>query len=431
MKQVFLLFLACLAIVVAEAQPTPKEEIKNNVFLSASNGLAYPGPAQVKLTPAPKGKKPFYLSHYGRHGSRYQTSVRDYNYVLETLQKGNERGKLTALGKEVLRRVELMNDDADERQGDLTDLGIRQQKDIAHRMMERFPELFKGAAVVDAHSTMVLRCVFSMENALHQMLSENPKLCITHNATRQDMHYLNYIDRELNTASASKEVRDAYDRYCREHACWQRPTERLFNDTAYYRWQVNGERLSYYLFRMAGSIQNTGLRDQVTLYDLFTDDEIYKNWQMENAYWFLGYGFTSLNGGCQPFVQRRLLRRIVDQADSCLALPRPGVQLRYGHETCLLPLVCLMNINHFGETIDDLNQLEQRGWVNYRAFPMAANVQLVFYRHDPSDKDVLVKVLLNEIEATLPLPTDSAPYYRWADVRAYFLNKLDAYKENN
>jgi hypothetical protein len=38
-------------------------------------------------------------------------------------------------------------------------------------------------------------------------------------------------------------------------------------------------------------------------------------------------------------------------------------------------------------------------------------------------------VLLNENEATLPLPSDLAPYYRWSDFRKYYLKKLDAYEE--
>ena len=34
--------------------------------------------AKVELTKAPKGYKPFYISHYGRHGSRYYWSERLY-----------------------------------------------------------------------------------------------------------------------------------------------------------------------------------------------------------------------------------------------------------------------------------------------------------------------------------------------------------------
>jgi hypothetical protein len=59
---------------------------------------------------------------------------------------------------------------------------------------------------------------------------------------------------------------------------------------------------------------------------------------------------------------------------------------------------------------------------------MAGNVQFIFYRKSPADRDPLFKVLLNENEATLPLPTQQAPYYRWSDFRSYYLKKLDAYE---
>ena len=36
-----------------------------------------------------------------------------------------------------------------------------------------------------------------------------------------------------------------------------------------------------------------------------------------------------------------------------------------------------------------------------------------------------VVVVLNEKEATLPVKTDQYPYYKWEDVRAYYLKKLD------
>ena len=34
-----------------------------------------------KMTPAPKGYKPFYISHYGRHGSRYYWNATLYREV--------------------------------------------------------------------------------------------------------------------------------------------------------------------------------------------------------------------------------------------------------------------------------------------------------------------------------------------------------------
>jgi hypothetical protein len=105
------------------------------------------------------------------------------------------------------------------------------------------------------------------------------------------------------------------------------------------------------------------------------------------------------------------------------------VHLRYGHETVVLPLICLLDINGFGLVTDDLNQLVDKGWINYRAFPMGANLQFIFYRKSPKDRDPLFKLLLNENEAKLPLPAKQAPYYRWSDFRKYYLKKLDAYED--
>ena len=125
---------------------------------------------------------------------------------------------------------------------------------------------------------------------------------------------------------------------------------------------------------------------------------------------------------------RNLLRNIIQQADSCIALPHPGATLRYGHDTMVMPLVCLLDLNGNGRQIADLEKLAEQNWVDYKIFPMASNLQFVFYRRSVADKDVLFKVLLNENEATLPLKTDVAPYYHWKDFRDFYLRKLDAYR---
>ena len=263
------------------------------------------------------------------------------------------------------------------------------------------------------------------------MVKMNPRLNIVSDASASDLAILSFNDKELMQNILADDARKAFDAYCRSKACWQRVVGQLFTDTAFVNSRINGERLNYYLFRMASNIQNMEVRKQLTFYDLFTDEEIYMNWQATNAYWFMGYGYTSLNGNKQPFMQRALLRRIISDADSCLKLKHPGATLRFGHDTVLLPLVCLMGLNGYDKSIRDLNYLEKRGWVDYRVFPMAANVQIVFYRKSPGDSDVLLKVLLNENEATLPLPGNQAPYYRWSDFKEYYTKLLDSYEEDD
>ena len=42
-----------------------------------------------------------------------------------------------------------------------------------------------------------------------------------------------------------------------------------------------------------------------------------------------------------------------------------------------------------------------------------------------------MKALLNEREVTLPISTDQHPYYKWADLRQYYLDKLAKFDKLN
>jgi len=103
--------------------------------------------------------------------------------------------------------------------------------------------------------------------------------------------------------------------------------------------------------------------------------------------------------------------------------------LRFGHEVCVLPLACLFELGASGARIEDLEHLDDT-WRNYDIFPMGCNIQLIFYRPKKGKQgDILVKGLLNEREQTLPVPTDNYPYYRWADLREYYMKKLADFEQ--
>ena len=430
MKKLLLTLVGAMFCMVLRAQ-TAAQEIRQNVLCTASNYMAYPGPIQQVLTPSPQGMKPFYISHYGRHGSRFHSRPSMYNEPYLTLARADSLGKLSNLGREVMLRLDIIRKDAENRWGELTPLGVQQQKDIARRMMERFPEVFEGHTDIDARSTGVGRCILSMEYALLEMLQHNPDLNVHHNATHRDMDYLNLQDKKLMALKFNKPAKEWYDRYVSQTAHHTHLMRELFADTLYANKHVNMVDLSVQLFLIAAIMQNTELGQHITLYDLFDYDESYRIWKIGNARWYIGWGAADVNGAVQPYAQRNLLRRLIEDADKVLSQPNTKVELRFGHETVLLPLICLLDINGYGFTTNDLEQLEPNGWINYRIFPMSCNLQLVFYRRSPKDRadDVLFKVLLNENEATLPLPANQAPYYRWGDFRRYYLDKLDRYEK--
>ncbi|MCI6081047.1 MAG: histidine phosphatase family protein [Prevotella sp.] len=424
-----LLFTAIISLfAITTIAQSVQEDLKRDIRYSASNQMAYPTPTQA-LTPAPEGYKPFYISHYGRHGSRYLINPKDYSYPHEVLKSADSAGVLTPLGKDVLKRYEIIIQEAANRYGELTPLGAEQHRQIARRMYERFPEVFEGNVWVDAKSTVVIRCILSMTNELTELTRLNPKLRIRHDASMHDMYYMNFNDKELLKKKWNKESNDVYEKYFKEMVNYDYAFCQLFTDTSFVWRKADARKFYEKLFHTANNLQNLEARKKVTLYDLFTDEDIYNNWRVANLWWYLGYGFSQLNGGKQPYVQRNLLRKIIEEADSCIVLQNPGATLRFGHETMVMPLTVLMGLNGYDLVTDDYAHLDQKGWVNYRIFPMGANIQLVFYRRNTGNKDVLVKVLLNENEATLPIKSNTAPYYKWSEVRDYYIKKIESYKE--
>lgn len=428
MKRTIFSVLLLSLFITASAQEA-KQQIIANHYLAGSTYYAYPGPQQKVLTPAPKGEHPFYISHYGRHGSRYLTSKEEYSEPLAVLREAEAKGKLTVKGQEVMRKLEKINAEAANRYGELTKLGAEQHKGIAKRMVQNFPEVFADSAVIEAKSTVVIRCILSMENELQQMLTMNPKLKITHDASAHDLYYMNLSDPNLNKLCKEKAVDSTFNAWKKENVNSYPLMTRLFNDTAYINKNVNMDKLNYQLFSIATILQNTELRNKISLYDIFTDSELYDDWRYENNWWYIHFGACPLTEAKMPYSQRYLLRNIIEEADSCIALPKPGATLRFGHDSMVMPLVCLMGINGYDKQIKDLNDVDLKGWRLYDVVPMASNLQFIFYRKNVKDKDVLVKVLLNEKEAKLPLKTDIAPYYHWKDVRDFYNAKLAAYKE--
>ena len=141
-KRTLSLLVFSFSLLVSFAQ-TAKEEIYADILKSGSNYMAYQAPNKA-LTPAPKGYEPFYMSHYGRHGSRWLINENDYTSVLRVFRRANEQGKLTALGKEALEKLERFIPTTRGRLGELSDIGEQQHHGIGHRMTVNFPEIFSG-----------------------------------------------------------------------------------------------------------------------------------------------------------------------------------------------------------------------------------------------------------------------------------------------
>lgn len=411
---------------------TPRKQVINNFDRSASNHYAYPYGSDVDipdLTPAPAGYEPFYIDQYGRHGSRWLTTGKTYEQPLKQLMKAKEAGMLNMQGELLLRQLDYVYETSKQRVGDLSDEGAEQHQVIAARMFHNFPEVFQGNARVDAKSTVIIRCILSMQNETMRLRSLNPELRITTDASYHDMYYMGWGYGEDTLANDLRKSVDPisnrmYEKYLRP----ERFVAQLVNDTAWAAANLDGRQLMRDVFDIAGSLQGHHRFTGVSLYHYFNNSEIFELWRLKNIYWYIHWANAPQNGNRMPFIERALLRDMIQKADDAIVTGERGADLRFGHETCVLPLACLMEIDSVNHSCNNLDQLHEH-WQDYNIIPKACNIQMVFYRPvgtvGNKVDDVLVKVLFNEHEATLPATPFTGPYYRWSDLKQYYERKLD------
>ncbi len=424
LKKISLTVGVAMATTLSAISTTPTLE-DVTLYEAGGNYYCYPWlnetpPAQ---TPTPTGYEPFHMEHYGRHGSRWLIGDRQYNTAYELLDKADKAGKLTPLGKKTYETVKAIREASKNRDGELSDNGALQHKGIGERMAKNYPQIFNHRTNIDARSTIVIRSILSMFNGLKGIQSVVPNINIKTDASEADMWYMNYWDDEygrLENVIDSAMLKD----YQKRHANKGEYLGKLINDPQYAKDSI-GSKLFTSLFSILTNTQSHS--DQPWIADeVFTIEEARERWAVRNAGWFAHHGNSKITNGRMPFKQANLLRNIIESADTAINSQTPSANLRYGHDTIVMPLTVLMELDNFGEEINDLEELAAKGWHDYLSVPMAGNIQIVFYRkHGSTDpNDVLVKVMLNEREMTLPIDRNNGPYYKWPEVKKYYLDKI-------
>ncbi|MDE6309695.1 MAG: histidine phosphatase family protein [Muribaculaceae bacterium] len=416
MRIITLIATAMVAITLTAR--TALEEINDD--LSKAGGVYYPYPVSSSLnTTPPAGYRPFYISHYGRHGSRYLISDNDYLKVIKVLSDARSNGALTPLGIEVADLVDSVWIETEGRGGDLSPLGVRQHKGIAQRMYASFPEVFEGDPTMNARSTIVMRCALSMDAFCEGLKELKPSLSIPREASNRWMNYLNYHSPQSN-AFTSGEWEKQYKEFEADHTQPQRLMSSLFNDPEYMKQNVDAHQLMWGLYWLAADAPNTEGKIDFTY--IFTPDELYDLWQCFNYRFYVCDSNYAGNHHMLLDNAKPLLRNILTTADEYIADADHGATLRFGHDGNLIPLAGLLQLDDCYNSV--MNPAEfADAFRTYNISPMAANVQLVFFRNDQGD--VLVKFMLNERETYIPVATDQWPFYKWNEVRAFYQSVLD------
>ena len=417
------LTLTCLLLMgwAATAQ-TSREELLSHMELTTGNYANYPLPTG-HLTPAPAGYEPFYISHYGRHGSRYQTSDKAFKRLRSQLDTALARGILSEFGKDVRRRLILAADDAYKRSGLLTTLGARQHKAIARRMYDNYPTLMTEPLKVVANASTSRRVIRSMENFCEELQTLNPSFDISTAAREEDLYYIKANKSiEVPDSPTDDELYRKLKKFRQKMMTWSPQMESIFTDPDQAKSFIDAYTFADDFYNVASDMYCLP-ELRLSFDDVFGEEGMINGFRSYNAAWCLWEG---LMPGAKKSYYRvyPLLQNFLDEADEMIASGGKGLRLRFGHDSVVLPFAFVLGFPEATGATDDMEDLHHH-FAIFRLIPMGANIQLIFYRK-PKSKDILVKFLMNENETAIPIKTDCYPYYHWSEVEPYYRKMIES-----
>ncbi len=420
MKRILIAMLLCLMAVTTWGQHLPAlDQLKANPRKAYGNDYPY-HQEDAELTKAPRGYKPFYISHYARHGSRYYWTEDLYKDLDKTLTEAHQKQLLTDTGDKFYHSFMGVRDELMTGATELTELGWQQHQGIARTMYNRFPEVFKRGGDVLAIASLSGRCVISMSAFCQELVQCNPKLEVREQSSRFTLDGVVPTDRNNPVKHHFKTVKPRYEKnraqFKGDNSLRQKVFDRVFTSAEGLpekASRIGSDLIS--LYTSLPSIGHEGMMDGIV-----SDAEIAAQWEASNlgSYsWVFGPQYEMIP----------ILEDIIAKADAVISGRAKRVaDLRFGHDSCIGPLTVLMGINGADKDPEDPYDVKNcyQNWQTCKA----CNIQLVFYRNKKHADDVLVKCLLNGCEASLPVPTTNYPYYRWSDFRDFYQKRCASVK---
>ena len=424
MKRLSTILLAVLiCCLYATAQRTGVwDEVRADHRLASGldNVYSFDVPA---LSKRPRGYREFYISHYGRHGSRYAYTAKTYNCLKNAMEAASLDDNLTEYGKFLKEELAPFFKTVEYRVGDLSPLGWQQQKRIAQVMVKSFPRAFRRGAVVDACVSPSMRSAMSMTSLCLSLGQLRPKMSIYEHQSIEDIqatrpNHGGHNPFAYNSIFPPSPCTEPIADYLERKLDLDAILGRIFKNPQKIDFGATRVWVADYLYMLVGGMHSLeGYVDIPDVSGIFTNEEYAAMWEVDN---YLRYHeYYKYQGTCCSIYDD-----IIAKADARIASGKRGADLRFGHDHVMMALLMIADINDFGHPVDNADDLAL--WFQTFESKMGTNLQLVFYKPCRKGKPILVKLLFNGVEARFSgLEPVNGPYYAWEDLKE-FLNSRTA-----
>lgn len=421
MKRVLLLVVAFMATLATSAENLA-DKLYANPDLIFSAYRTYIEPCE-KIAKAPKGYKPCGMTVYARHGSRYDVDTISLHRAAKALRLAEKEGILTPFGKEVKNFIDEIKTAHGNHTHELSELGYEQHRNIAHRAYKNFPELFRRGATVKAASSLVLRCIFSMNSFGEGLKEMEPTLRFSPRAgdaeqvlTRPNWQKSPLAPSDYATAKKYR-VRGPWYDVVKEWGSKQKhdaslshivtDVKRLREITRY-----NDHTITMAIAKSMAFSANYHTSGIELVRRFLTAEDMLLLHKHDNYRW----NEIVVNVE-QPIVAYNLLRckpmmeDIIENGNNSFeGKADASAYLRFTHDSYTVPIGLILGMEGYkgrNTTVDDAHKVISLS----DRLCMAMNYQFVFYHNKEGKR--LVRVLLNEQDLLLPIEGAEGPFYEW------------------
>ncbi|MES1226423.1 MAG: histidine-type phosphatase [Bacteroidota bacterium] len=430
MKKIILAALCCAGVVhFAIAQQSCTQPFLGSKALYKSQQLQY--------GPVPRGYKPVFINHAGRHGARHLTKDVSTYPLYQLLADAEKANALTKAGKLLKEKTDRLQKVEKNYLKSISVEGVNEQYGLANRTYANYSNVFKTQKLVlhidytkeirtlqtcDAFVAELKTKINNNDTLITKKINDTTlrfyDMSAAYTAYKDSGYWKKYLtqlkDLENYTAIANKIAATFFTAsFLKTHAG---AAEKIASD-------LYGFITIFY--SVQSEIINAGYTlTQVDMREFIDCNSLHILSVIDDAEAFYEKGPGDNINGIQVTIAAPLLEDFIKAADEYIATQSMNAKLRFCHAETIAPIAALMGLENASKPTNKVKDVYGI-WRDDKVIPLSSNIQWVFYKKPGANK-YLVKFLLNEKEVKVNgIPaTQYRNYYNWDDVSAFYVNKL-------
>lgn len=384
-----------------------------STFITQNFYKIFPVKVEVTTTP-PLGYSLAFINHLSRNNYSYSSNTEQMNYLLDVLYNAYSQGGLTSKGESLKKAISTNLAFIQGRKGSASAIETDWQRASALKIQADYPGAFdKSICLIASNDLRSMQSMVAFASALLNTPVASRMQIIARGDIDPLLGFYKLSDRFIayqNNVKSSMDPSYNFD-----------PNEllkQLFTDD-FLQSIPNGYTFCTQLYDVYKQCEQSGTLVALPLLKSKTVFELLESRNNDLKYRL--YGPNPKANGLNYEISYPLLFDFMATVDGALESDTLSGVFRFASEEVFAPLLVLMEV---ASPPESTTASLETPW-NYTAWvPTGADIKWFIYKNNTGD--VLVKMEINGKETNFPLQSEVAPFYRWADVKTYYQNKLNS-----